>query len=916
LRENKDSDGFPSGPQPGLDAVHVAPLGVAAWIWSLGALLLGVVLSMWLATSQQRQLDAEQGDRLEAAADAATGAILDRLRACEMLARSVQTLFLASSEVEPREFAHLYANLRPRERLPSLRAMAYAEARPGADGDRFITTMVAPRRGNAALLGLDVASQPPNLAALLASRDSDRPVLSAPFGLVQDGPAQGGHVQAGLVPDQHPGRQNDGHGAAPAGVTVRLPVFEPGAPPRTVAERRDRMRGSIAISFDVAELIGSALPAEPGLTHHVRVIDVTDGPVQPLFDSHRDDHPDAGHEAGRLVTYGSRRWKVSLHSLERPLAMSRWSQSVLWPGLLASALSALLVWSALTSRRRALEEGWRMSRRFRESEERFRVLNELLPALVLLARADGGVTYANQASRLRLGEAVGGLSLAELFEEPRLGARLQHGESGGGGPVEAVLVSANGDRFWASVSVARVEVGGDDMLLMVASDISEQRQLTELLGYQASHDALTELYNRREFERRVERVLDGLSSGGPAATLLYIDLDQFKLINDTSGHTAGDQLLIQLATTMRELLAREEALLARLGGDEFGILVPGLHDPVDAAALAERLRERIDGYVFAWEQRTYTISASIGGVVLDQPGQVFKDVLAQADTACYMAKESGRNRVHFYSASDDETARRHGEMEWANRLRWAVAEGRLLLKYQEVWPLTADPAGPYIELLLRFRDQDGRLVLPGAFMPAAERYGLMPMIDRWVIETALANFDRLHPSGERLRLATINLSGASIEDESLGDLILDLLQRHGVAPERVCFEITETVAVRNLSQVSRFLGRLREAGCKLALDDFGAGMSSFGYLKNLPVDIIKIDGSFIRDLLSDAMSYAIVRAVNDIGHQRGLVVIAEWVSSPEVMSALADIGVDYAQGFSLHRPEPVPFHRGLGAPRG
>jgi len=428
-----------------------------------------------------------------------------------------------------------------------------------------------------------------------------------------------------------------------------------------------------------------------------------------------------------------------------------------------------------------------------------------------------------------------------------------------------------------------------------------------LLGFQASHDALTELYNRREFERRVERVLHSVSMGGPPATLLYMDLDQFKLINDTSGHIAGDQLLIQLATMMREQLGGEDVLLARLGGDEFGVLTP--HDVVEAREVAERLRQHIDGYVFVWEQRTYTVSVSIGGVALDHPGLAFKDVLAQADTACYMAKESGRNRVHFYSASDDETARRHGEMEWANRLRWAVAEQRLLLMYQEVRPLSGTSDGPYVELLLRFRDQQGRLVLPGAFLPAAERYGLMPMIDRWVIRTVLSNFDRLHPSGERLKLATINLSGASIEDESLIDLILELLHEHQVAPERVCFEITETVAVRNLSQVARFLGRLRDAGCKLALDDFGAGMSSFGYLKNLPVDIIKIDGSFIRDLLSDPMSYAIVRAVTDIGHQRGLVVIAEWVSGSEVMAALARIGVDYAQGFGLHQPEPIPLHR-------
>jgi EAL domain-containing protein (putative c-di-GMP-specific phosphodiesterase class I) len=233
-----------------------------------------------------------------------------------------------------------------------------------------------------------------------------------------------------------------------------------------------------------------------------------------------------------------------------------------------------------------------------------------------------------------------------------------------------------------------------------------------------------------------------------------------------------------------------------------------------------------------------------------------------------------------------------------------------LLTYQELTPLaSADRDGVRIELLLRFRDESGRLMVPGAFMPAAERYGLMPTIDRWVIETALSHFDQLHPQGAALRLATINLSGASVEDDALADRIIELLSLHRVDPGRVCFEITETVAVRHLSQVARFMQRLRAVGCKVALDDFGAGMSSFGYLKNLPVDIIKIDGSFIRDMLDDPVSYAMVRAATDIGHQIGLTVVAEWVTSEAVMQALRELGVDLAQGFSLHMPELVPFQR-------
>jgi diguanylate cyclase (GGDEF)-like protein len=478
-----------------------------------------------------------------------------------------------------------------------------------------------------------------------------------------------------------------------------------------------------------------------------------------------------------------------------------------------------------------------------------------------------------------------------------------------------VLVSLGGDRFWVSTSIARVRVGDEDRMLMVASDISEQRQLTELLGYQASHDNLTVLYNRREFERHVRRALKA-AGGGPSSALLYIDLDQFKLINDTSGHLAGDQLLSQLAMVMSEIVAPGD-MLARLGGDEFGVL---LHeaDIAGALALAERLRLRIEGHIYAWEQRTYTISASIGVVMLDEQGMTLREALAQADTACYLAKEHGRNRIHLFSGDDDETIRRRGEMEWANRLRWAIEEGRLLLDYQEVRPLRADAAGgePHLELLLRLRDEDGRVVAPGAFLPAAERYGLVPQLDRWVIAEAIAHFDQLHASGRAPGRCSLNLSAASLEDEGLADYVLDLIQRHGVPPSRLCFEITETEAVRNLSRAVRFIERLRGFGCLVALDDFGAGMSSFGYLKNLPVDVIKIDGSFIRDIEADPMSRSIVDAITEIGHERGLEVVAEWVGDERTIEILRALRVDYGQGFALHRPEPVLYQRAARGRRG
>jgi len=292
--------------------------------------------------------------------------------------------------------------------------------------------------------------------------------------------------------------------------------------------------------------------------------------------------------------------------------------------------------------------------------------------------------------------------------------------------------------------------------------------------------------------------------------------------------------------------------------------------------------------------------------MLSGPGLSLRTVLAQADTACYMAKERGRNRIHLFSEHDLETTQRRGEMEWASRLRQALAENRFSLHYQEIQPLRTPRAGEgaHFELLLRLRDEQGTLVPPGAFVPAAERFHLMPQLDRWVLQTALANFDRLHPQGA-VGLCSINLSGNTLEDEQFPGFVMEQLERHGVAPERICFEITETAAVGNMARVVHFIQRLRARGCRFALDDFGVGMSSFGYLKNLPVDYIKIDGSFIREIETDAMSYSIVRAVTDIGHQVGVEVVAEFVGNERTVELLRGLGVDYAQGYAIHVPVPT-----------
>lgn len=878
-------------------------LGQPAWLWSFGALLVGLALSVLAATLHHDALERSDRLRLDRLAERSFEAVDGQLQTCGLLVRAVQALFLASDDVTAAEFEAIYANLRPREQFPSLQAMAFAERsnRPSGDGepdgrDHYLTNLVAPRSGNEALMGLDVATQPANLAAARFARDADRPVMSAPFQLIQ---------RTGM-----PG-PNDG-------VTIRLPIFSAGPPPRDLAERRSREIGTLAASFRVSRLIADALPSETQERFRIRVLDVTDGGRALLFEQATQADLGGAEVSATPVAdtyvhdlaYGGRTWRIEAQPLPEADPATWLPALTFGIGVLASLLLASLAWSIAGTRSRALALASDMAAQYRQSEARFRALNELLPALVMLARADDtSLVYANQACRDRfgVGDDTGSLRLVDLVDDPALRGRIAGLPGSPDGIINesAQLHGPEQSPFWATLSVSNIDLGDEPHLLAVANDITELRVLSEELSYQAKHDSLTSLYNRREFERRLDAAISSLDAGGPPWALLYMDLDQFKLINDTSGHYAGDQLLAQLANLLLGMLP-EKAVVARLGGDEFAILVEGASEN-DAVTLAERIRTDIDGYSFGWEQRNYTISASIGVVMLRGAGLSQRTLLAHADTACYMAKERGRNRVHLFSEQDSETTQRRSEMEWAGRIRQALSDGRFLLHFQELVPLWEGERseGVHMEMLIRLRDEKGALVPPGAFIPAAERFGLMPAIDRWVVETTLANFSRLHPSGRPISLCAINLSGPTFEDAAFADFVLDAIDRHGVSPRHLCFEITETAAVSNMARAVEFMQRLRAAGCKFSLDDFGSGMASFGYLKNLPVDFIKIDGSFIRNIETDPVSYSIVRAVTDIGHQLGLQVIGEWVADERARDLLRGLSVDYAQGFAVHKPEPA-----------
>ncbi|MGM0412953.1 MAG: EAL domain-containing protein, partial [Pseudomonadota bacterium] len=442
--------------------------------------------------------------------------------------------------------------------------------------------------------------------------------------------------------------------------------------------------------------------------------------------------------------------------------------------------------------------------------------------------------------------------------------------------------------------------------VLVFRDVGEMRRLSRQLSYQASHDALTGLINRREFEQRIQHALESAHNDGTEHALCYLDLDQFKLVNDTCGHAAGDELLKQLAERLRSRV-RASDTVARLGGDEFGILLEAC--PLERArTIAEELRETVRVYRFVWDNQSFEVGVSIGLVAIDSDSGGLGGLLAAADSACYVAKDRGRGRIHVYQSDDADLERHQGEMEWAQRLRMALEEDRFCLYHQPFRTLAPEltrEAG-FGEVLLRLRQEDGTIVPPMAFLPAAERYNLMPAIDRWVVDQALQWLESEPAHREVPEQLSVNLSGQSLSDPNTLGALLERLDGSQVDAERLCFEITETAAVANLTAASDFIRELRKRGCCVALDDFGSGLSSFAYLKHMPVDLLKIDGAFIRDMPDDATDRAFVESINQIGHIMGMRTVGEFAETPEIVEALREMGVDYAQGFAIGHPAPLP----------
>ena len=464
-------------------------------------------------------------------------------------------------------------------------------------------------------------------------------------------------------------------------------------------------------------------------------------------------------------------------------------------------------------------------------------------------------------------------------------------------------IRRDGSEFWFSLSVQIRQEGDRELMFGSVFDITERKQSSISLEYLATHDSLTGVYNRREFERCLSGALHNASEQQTELTVLYMDLDQFKVVNDTCGHKAGDVLIKQLSQQLNEVV-KDKGMLARLGGDEFGVLLEGDNAQV-SYMVANRLLNVVQEFRFIWENRIFSLGVSIGLVSWSDEAATPEQLLSMADAACYMAKEQGRNQIHTYSEEDEKMQRYESELKWVGQINKALEQDKFELYFQHYHPLTSQSQGDHYEILLRMRDDSGEIVPPNAFLPSAERYNLTTQIDRWVIEHYFKWISQ-HPEHlANLTRCNINLCGGSLGDKELKLFVLNAFEKYGVPYDKICFEITESMAIIKMDETLKFIRTFHQLGCTFALDDFGSGFSSYAYLKSLPVNFVKIDGSFVKDLLVDPIDMAMVTSIKDIAKAMNMETVAEFVETTEIMDELKRIGVDYAQGFGVAKPAPL-----------
>ena len=546
------------------------------------------------------------------------------------------------------------------------------------------------------------------------------------------------------------------------------------------------------------------------------------------------------------------------------------------------------------------------------SEQRYRELFQNVTAGVFQTTPDGKFMAANPALVRMLGydseDELLGLDVSrDIYMDPEHRDRWLQTMADGGEVrnAELLLKRKDGTKIVVLENSRAVRDAEGRILFYegTLTDITAAHELSQQLSYDASHDPLTGLVNRREFELKLQRALEMSQATGATHAVCFLDLDRFKVINDSAGHVAGDELLRQLGQLLQHKV-RGNDVVARLGGDEFGVLLHSCGQN-DALQVANTLLKEVDQYQFIWGAHTFSVGVSIGLVPINNSFKRIAQVLNAADTACYAAKDAGRNRLFVYQEDASLVQRRHGEMEWMARAKRALTENRLYLDVQKILPLAFGNSTPHFELLVRMRDESGRSVPPGAFLPAVERYNLSVRYDRWVVNAAvqwLKKHPDAIPRGSRL---FINLSRDTAIDTETAPYLQQTFAQAGVDPRRFGFEVAEGIAIGNLSRVNMLISELRRHGCTFGLDDFGSGVSSFAYLKALGADYLKIDGMFVGNISQDRVDYAMVRSIKDIGHVMGKKIIAESVENDAVLAKLREIGIDYAQGFAVDKPHPL-----------
>jgi diguanylate cyclase (GGDEF)-like protein/PAS domain S-box-containing protein len=539
---------------------------------------------------------------------------------------------------------------------------------------------------------------------------------------------------------------------------------------------------------------------------------------------------------------------------------------------------------------------------------------------VVTVDADGRIDYINTAAESLLGQRLDQVvgksfpdvaSLVDEADRRSLGDPVRMALVAGGRVTmgrRAVLVPANGGTERSvelSVSPLKSETGEATGLVLVLHDTSELRGLTRQMTYQASHDALTGLVNRREFERRLQEALESAQTGDAAHALCYLDLDRFKVVNDTCGHTAGDNMLREVASIVKEAV-RDSDTAGRLGGDEFALLLVGC--PLEKARqIADDVVRSVNDFRFVWKDKIFNIGVSIGIVEIGRGGGAIEDLMNSADSACYVAKKQGGVHVHVYSAREEANARHSGEIHWLQKLQGALRDNKFELYFQPiVHAQLGGVRGPAIEVFVRMEGENGQPAAPPAdFIRAAERYRLMPYVDRWVVQTVLSALGR---GGLRVpvgRSVAINVAGQTLGDSEFLEFVVDCFDHTGANPGDICFEVTESSVVANLDHARRFIAVLHGMGCEFALDDFGSGLSSFSTLKTLPIDYLKIDGSFIRNLAEDTVNQAMVAAMIELSRSLNFRVVAEQVEDQLSLDAVKRMGIDFVQGFVIARPQPL-----------